>query len=83
MGVTSSMNFRSWDTARMQPGNSLRSLRTAGQERGLKFRVGSSSNSTLLLSRMAFSSRSLARWPPDRSLTGWLISSVVYFMLPR
>ena len=37
--MTSSMNFLSWDTARMQPGNSERSLRTAGQDRGLKFRV--------------------------------------------
>ena len=67
----------------MHPGNSERSFRTAGQERGLKFRVGSSKRSTLLLSNMALSSRSFARWPPDRSLTAWLISSVVYFMLPR
>ena len=52
------------------PGKSASTRRITGADKGEKFRVGSSSTSTLApFSTMARNS-SLARWPPDSPAAG-------------
>ena len=67
----------------MAPPKSRRAARTTGAERGLKFRVGSSSNSTSALFSTMSKNSSLARWPPLRRAIFPVISSWVKRMLPR